>query len=881
MMEPGRSLLHYRLVEKIGEGGMGVVWKAVDTSLGREVAIKILPDHFAAEPERLARFEREARVLASLNHPQIAGIYGLHEAPSTTSGPATRFLSMELVPGEDLATLLARGPLPLGRALDIARQVAQAVEAAHENGVIHRDLKPANVRLMPSGEVKVLDFGLAKAYDPATASDPLRSATVTSAGTVAGLILGTAAYMSPEQASGQPTDRRTDIWSFGVMLYEMLAHERLFDGETVSHTLADVLRAPIDLGKVPAGTPPALRGLLARCLERNRQRRLRDIGEARIVLEDLVADPEAGRTAAAAAAKVPSSARRYLLWFLAALATILAVVAFTWRLVPAPQTHEPTRRLSLEMPNSGNTRQGSGQAIAISSNGRQVVTVAGAGTDDMLYVREIDSFEPRPIEGTNGASLPFLSPDDKWIGFLRGTNLCKVRASGGASVVIGPVPSAPAGMFWADDGYIYSAYQGKLSRIRADGGHEERLDVPEAEHLRLALPFVLPGSRILLCNTGTSPGVPGQLYALELDTMKLKDLEMPGSNPRYLPTGHMLFAQGDRVFVAAFDLKTLTFTGSPVPVHPRAWVDQGQIQLALSDAGTAAYLPFADAEGQTLVTVDLEGNVSPLFSDRLPFFSLNDPRISHDGRKLVLSIEGGAVYMIDLDTGTPTLMSESGFYPLWSPDDREIAFSTSRGESYDVYRRPVDLSRPEEIYLDQENNLRTGDWSRQGPLVIRQEIPGKGMDLFVIPDVDDSKMVPLLEGADDELAPAISADGKWLAFVSNYSGTDEIYVTAFPHPTGRQQISIRGGTSPTWSPDGSRLYYFEGGKLVEVSIETEPRLRVTGRRTLFEGNYVQYRWSRQYDIFPDGKRFVLIQNPPRGNIEVVTNWFAELRELKD
>jgi len=878
MAEPGQTLLHYRLVEKIGEGGMGVVWKAVDTSLGREVAIKILPEHFAAEPERMARFEREARVLASLNHPHIAGIFGLHEAPGVVSGPPTRFLSMELVPGEDLATLLARGPLPLERALDIARQIAQAVEAAHENGVIHRDLKPANVRLTPSGEVKVLDFGLAKAYDPATASDPLRSATVTSAGTVAGLILGTAAYMSPEQASGQPTDRRADIWSFGVMLYEMLSNKRLFDGETVSHTLADVLRAPIDLEPLPAGTPPALHALLARCLDRNRQRRLRDIGEARIALEDLLAEPDLGHAVGPAAA--PSSAIRYLPWVVAALAAVLAVVGFAWR-TPAPVGSEPTRRLSLEMPNSGNTRQGSGQAIAISSDGSRVVTVAGAGTDDMLYVRDIGTFEPRPIEGTNGASFPFLSPDDKWIAFLRGTNLCKVRMSGGASVVIGPVPSAPSGMFWADDGYIYTAYQGKLSRIAADGGKDERLDIPEAEHLRLVLPFVLPGSRILLCNTGTSPGVPGQLYALELDTMKLKDLEMSGSNPRYLATGHVLFAQGERVFVAAFDLGALTFTGSPVPVHPRVWVDQGQIQLAISNAGTVAYLPFADSEGQTLVTVDLEGNVSPLFSDRLPFFSLNDPRVSRDGRKLVLSIEGGAIYMIDLDTGTPTLMSEAGFYPLWNPDDREIVFATSRGDSYDVYRRPVDLSRPEEIYLDQENNLRTGDWSRLGPLVIRQEIPGKGMDLFVIQNIDDPTMVPLLEGDDDELAPSVSADGKWVAFVSNYSGTDEIYVTSFPHPAGRQQMSIRGGTSPTWAPDGSALYYFEGNKLIEVSVETEPRLRVTGRRPLFEGNYVQYRWSRQYDIFPDGRRFVLIQNPPRGNIEIVTNWFAELREMKD
>jgi Tol biopolymer transport system component len=277
--------------------------------------------------------------------------------------------------------------------------------------------------------------------------------------------------------------------------------------------------------------------------------------------------------------------------------------------------------------------------------------------------------------------------------------------------------------------------------------------------------------------------------------------------------------------------------------------------------------------------VDLDGKIEPLMPDGLPFKSLNDPRISRSGRQLLLSVEGGAVYMVDLDTQTPTLMSESGFYPLWSPDGSEIVYASSRGESFDIYRRPVDLSRPEELYLDITNNLRAGDWSRQGAFVIREEIPGKGMDLRTIADIDDPTMVPLLEGDDDELAPVVSADGKWLAYVSNYSGTDEIYVTSFPEPGARLQVSIKGGTSPTWAPDGSAIYYFEGIKLIAVSIETEPRFRVTGREVLFEGDYVQYRWSRQYDIHPDGKRFILIKNPTRGNIEVVTNWFDELRKL--
>jgi hypothetical protein len=434
-------------------------------------------------------------------------------------------------------------------------------------------------------------------------------------------------------------------------------------------------------------------------------------------------------------------------------------------------------------------------------------------------------------------------------------------------------------MFWADDGYIYSGYQGKLWRISENGGEEAPLEGPDLDSVRLEHPFVLPGSDFLLCNTATAPGLSGRIHALDLETMELKDLDMAGSDPRYLPTGHVLFAQSESAFVAPFDLAKLEFTGAPVEVHERAWVDQGQMQLAFSAQGTVVYLPLAKGEGQALVAVDLDGKTEPLLPDGLPFVSLNDPRISRDGRQLLLSVEGGAIYMVDLDTKTPTLMSESGFYPLWSPDGNEIIFSTSRGESFDIFRRPVDLSRPEEKYLDVENNLRSGDWTRQGALVIREEIPGKGMDLRTIGEIGDSEMTPLLEGEDDELAPVVSADGKWLAYVSNYSGTDEIYVTSFPEPGGRLQVSIKGGSSPTWAPDGSALYYFEGNKLVAVSIETEPRFRVTGREVLFEGDYVQYRWSRQYDIDPSGKRFILIKNPTRGNIEVVTNWFEELRRL--
>ena len=881
-METGRMLLHYRLVDKIGEGGMGVVWKAIDTTLDREVAIKILPDHFAADRERLARFEREARLLASLNHPHIAGIYGIHEAPATGTGePGTRFLAMELVSGEDLAVALQRGPIPLDRVLQIMGQVAEALEAAHESGVIHRDLKPANVRLTTEGKAKVLDFGLAKAHDPNAASDPVHSPTMTSAGTVAGLILGTAAYMSPEQAAGQATDRRADIWSFGVMLYELLSGKRLFEGETISHTLADVLRAPIELDTLPAAVPSSIRRLLERCLNRDKMRRLRDIGEARIIIEDEIAHPGSGDAPVAQPETAPAGAGRSTLlpWVLAGLAIVVAILTFVLRQDSGPATAEPTRRFTIEASSSGNTRQGDGRAVAISSDGRLIVTRGDAGADDVLYMRAIDDFEQRPIEGSQSGRMPTFSPDDQWIAFLDATSLRKIRVTGGPAIKIGQAAASAGNLHWGADNYIYYGTQSGLWRIYAEGGEPEALISHTSDsNQRATLPFLLPDGRHLLCNRPAGRRGTGQLLILDLETKELQGLEMQGSDARYLPTGHLLFSQTNSVFVVPFDLEQLKITGTPLPVLPRAWVDQGQIQADISADGTVAYLPAAREESQALVTVGLDGRVEPLIPDGLPFMSLNDPRYSRDGRNILISVEGGAIWMVNLDTQTPTLMSENGFYPLWSPDGSEAIYGSARNTSYDLYRRPVDLSHPEELLLDWDQNLRSADWTWQGGLIVREEVLEKGMDLHYWPDIsDESTMVTLMDGEDDELAPVVSRDGKWMAYVSGYSGGDEVYVTTFPDIGARLQVSNQGGNSPTWAPDGKHLYYFEGTTLIAVTLETEPRFRVLKREPLFEGSYVQYRWSRQYDIHPDGQRFVLIKNPPRGNIEVITRWFNELR----
>jgi serine/threonine-protein kinase len=885
-LEPGRTLLHYRLVDKLGEGGMGVVWRALDTTLDREVAIKVLPPAFAADAERIARFDREARLLASLNHPHIAGIYGVHKLPAgEPGGTPLYFLSMELVPGEDLSAVVSRGALPVSRALALGREIAEAVEVAHDSGVIHRDLKPANVRLTADGKAKVLDFGLAKGLEGASSQDPSLSPTMTSVGTMAGVIVGTAAYMSPEQAAGQPTDRRCDIWSFGVMMHEMLTGARIFAGETVSHTLADVLRKEIDLADLPRDLPPSIRRLLERCLERDPKRRLRDIGEARIALDDAIERPQA-EIAAPAAASAPSRKGTWVAWAVAAVATIIAVLALVRSDLGAPTSSpEPVRRFSLAVPNSGNARQGDGQSITISSDGRYVVTRGGAGADDMLYLRALDDFEAVPIEGTSGGREPQFGPDDRWIAYLESTAIKKISRLGGAPVAVGWLPGPTIGFEWADDGRLYYGSGGHLWRIPSDGGEAERLtdEIPAgadaSAERRYGHPSLLPGGRFLLCNTLSRPGRPGGLYAFDLEARRFEDLEMPGTNPTYLATGHLLFAQDQQAMVAPFDLRSLRVTGTAVPVLPRAWVDQGHLQLAVADNGTVAYMPQRPGQSQALVRVDRTGKVEPLVREPLPFSSLNDPRISPDGRRLALNAGSEAIWVLDLDTETPTLVGESGFYPLWSPDGRELIFSTARFKSFDLMRVPVDLSRPEELLLDRENNLRSADWTAQGVLVVREEIPEKGMDLRTWTDLDDEGTIEvLMDGPDDELAPIVSPDGRFMAYVSDYSGRDEVYVTSFPRTGGRTRISVRGGNSPTWAPDASEIYYLEGTRMIAVRVETDPAFRVLEREKLFEGEYVQYRWSRQYDIDPDGNSFVMIRNPDRGDIEVVTNWFEEVRE---
>ena len=367
------------------------------------------------------------------------------------------------------------------------------------------------------------------------------------------------------------------------------------------------------------------------------------------------------------------------------------------------------------------------------------------------------------------------------------------------------------------------------------------------------------------------------LVALHLEDNSIRELGLQGSDARYLPTGHLVYTNSNQILTIRFDAEKLEPIGTPVPVLPRVRIDGSTMQLALSATGTAVYLPIDERGLRRLVTVDLEGNVSPIFKGPQPFRDTNDPRFSPDGSKIVLNESAGPVWVVDLDSGAPTKLSENGFYPIWSPDGTQLAYGTTRTTSFDLMLRPLDMSQPEQVLLERENNLRTAEWTANGTMVFREEIPGKGMDLMRWSDpTDEGTIEILLDGEADELSPSVSPDGRWLAYVSNQSGRDEVYVTSFPIPKGIVQVSIAGGANPAWSADGRELFYFEGTNFIAVTIATEPELRVVGRRTLFEGSYRQYRWQRQYDVHPDGEHFVMISDPPGGHLEVILNWFTEL-----
>jgi Tol biopolymer transport system component len=882
-LSPGSRLGVYEVTALIGRGGMGAVYRAHDRRLGRDVAIKVLPESFEADPERAARLEREARVLASLSHPHIGAIYGLEEA----TGPAhttVRALVLELVDGPTLADRLVPGPLPLAEALQIARQIADALEAAHERGIVHRDLKPANIKVTPEGTAKVLDFGLAKLVR-GDDIDLAESPTVTAAGTHAGVILGTPRYMSPEQARGQAIDKRTDIWSFGCVLYEMLTGRATFPARTPSDAIAATLNLDPDWRLLPATTPVRVRTLLRRCLEKDPRQRLRDIGDARIELDTIIASRTLSSSDEERAEEWSHTSTRWTWLQHLALAGVvvaliaLALAAATWLRSDAEAPAGAVHMTALLPPGVTVTR-GPGMllSLALSPDGRTLVIAATDANGLRLYVRPVDRLDATPLAGTEGALGPFFSPDGAWIGFFADRRLKRVPAGGGAPVDITDAPGYPAGARWGrDDRIVFaSGYLSPLRVVEAGGGTPETLTTPAAG-LGHQFPEVLPDGRTLLFNEG------GWIHALDLGSGRQAAL-VQGTVPRYAASGHLILGRGTTLLAAPFDVARLELTGPVVPVVEGVAIERGSRSaphVAVSPAGTLAYVPAA--QEYALVLVQPDGTERVLSEDPL----LENPQFSPNGERLVVARtrragETPELWLYDLESGTPPsrLTSDGGRAPVWTPDGVAVTYSHPvPSERSGIYTRSADGRGDTRQIVPLSSFHWLVGWTPQQTLAygMMENVAADGVSRSSILAFEGRESRHVV-GPGDTWGGRLSPDGRWLAYYSLDSGYFEIYVTPFPDTRARSLIAE--GTDPSWSPDGSEIYYRSGGRLMAARIDTASGVRVLSRRLVIEP--FSPPLYDDYHIHPDGRTLALVR--PSGDaqgreITVVLNWLAELQRL--
>ncbi|HVS02399.1 MAG TPA: protein kinase [Thermoanaerobaculia bacterium] len=889
----GSRLGHFQVTAKLGEGGMGEVYRAEDTRLGREVAIKVLPPAFLADPERLARFEREARVLASLSHPNIAGIYEVGREGET------RFLVMELAPGETLAGRIARGPIPLDAALHIALQVCRALEAAHERGIVHRDLKPANVVVDARGQVKVLDFGLAKALEgereARTATELAHSPTLTFQATAAGMLLGTAAYMSPEQARGETADRRSDVWSFGVVLWEMLSGRRLFAGRTVSDTLAGILRDEIPLSALPMSTPPALVGLLRRCMQRDVDRRLHDVADARIVIQDLVEGVGEGAVAHPAP---PAPARRAGLtavWLGAALLLALAAAVAGYLLGrPAAAPREPMR-LSIQLAPHQEVATSGNATLAFAPDGRSVVLVGKERGQRMLLRRFLDAERAQPITGTEDGEGPFFSPDGRWLGFAAGGRLRKVAAEGGRPFDLAESRGAGGAAWLPDDTLVFAPiYSDGLFRVSAAGGAAERLTTPDRADGQLGhwWPHPLPGNptRYVLFTAFRTPVDRSRIGVLDLDTRAIRWLVDGGFFGRYVDGGHLLYAKGQRLFAVPFDLATLGVAGPAVDVLDDLSVSQvaGHAMIDVSPQGTLVYLTESVGNPlRELIWLDRDGRATLASDEHRRYGSVS---LSPDGRHAALTIqqESADLWTYSFERGTLSRLTsgpDTEFDPVWSRDGRELVYVVDRPpfELHRIAAGAPDSGRP--VWEERTERDTTGATvSPDGrTLVFVLTEPESGANLYSRPLDGSEPARPFRTSRASESNPRFSPDGRWLAYSSDETGRPEIYVEAFPGPGERFQVSGDGGYEPEWAASGE-LFFRHRDELRVVATRLAGGFEFDPPRTLFpfpvtgggSGD------SRSYDVTADGQRVLGIRIPetsvPR-RLEVVTDWTEDLARL--
>jgi len=879
-MGPPSSIGHYRITSKLGEGGMGAVYRATDTKLNRDVAIKILPEAFASDAGRMARFEREAQLLASLNHPNIATIYGVEQGA----------LIMELVEGADLA-----GPVPVETAIQYARQIAAGLEAAHEKGIIHRDLKPANIKITPEGVVKLLDFGLARSTEDSSpnASSPTMSPTLSLAMTQAGMILGTAAYMAPEQARGKPVDKRADIWAFGVVLFELLTGGMLYGGETVSDSMAAVITREPDWTALPAGTPPHIRRLLARCLRKDPKQRLRDIGEARILLD------EPGEAAAAPSSQATTTRRSWLPWALAgiSIALALALGALLWR--ATRPTEKPLLRFNADL--SPEAVAGVRITAAISPDGTRLAypvrPVGGSVT--MLATRLMDQSKPAILSGTENAQDPFFSPDGQWIGFFADGRLHKVSVQGGAPVTLCEA-AGMRGADWGEDGNIVfgvAAGGARLARVPSSGGTPQSLGKPPESTGSQRWPQILPGGQAILFTGGaTSSFDDASIEVLILKTGEIKNVQRGGYFGRYLPSGHLVYIHQGTLFAVPFDLGRNQTRGMPAPIleDVAGNANSGGGQLDFSRTGTLVYL--SGKPGTTtssLSWLNAQGKKEPVLTAP----GMVGPRFSLDGKRLVY-FTSAQISVYDLARGSTTrlpVQNGSG-YPVWTPDGKHIVYESTTGL---FWVRSDGSSPPQQIYGTKTDSPVAWSFTPDGRrLAFHQTGEGTGRDIWTLPldttDADHPKAgAPelFLATKGNDVEPTFSPDGRWLAYTSSESGPGHVFVRPFPEGSsggGQVQISTAPGRFPLWSRTAKELFYLTSdGHIMVVPYTINGRSFEPGKPHQWVGNEMAMMTGNPApcDLAPDGKRFAVFLAPEasasgeKANLHVtfLLNFFDELK----
>ena len=852
------------------------MYRARDSKLNREVAVKVLPTALANDADYLARFQREAHALAALNHPNIAAIYGLEE----------KAIVMELVDGQTLAERIAAGPLALDEALTIGKQIADALEAAHEKGIIHRDLKPANVKITTAGAVKVLDFGLAKTADAASGGDAASSPTLTIRATQAGLIMGTAAYMSPEQAAGKPVDKRADIWAFGVVLWEMLTRHRLFDGETISHTLAHVLTAAIDLAKLPAATPRAIRDLVGRCLDRDVKTRLRDIGEARVTIQKCLTGP---REVEAATESI-GPRKQWLAWSATAVLLIALTPGNIVHFREKPPAAYPVR-FQIAAPEKAVWR--AFDLPAISPDGRRIAFTALLEGRVVLFVRSVDSLQSQPVPGTDGASWPFWSPDSRSIGFFTATKLNKVDVSGGPVQPICSRPASGAGAgTWNQDGVIVfsSGPASPLFRVSAAGGDAKpvtQLDTSHGEVIH-RFPFFLPDARHFLFEVEGVPERAG-VYVGSLDAKESKRVLPEGSNAQYTAdvsgvAGYLVFPRGDTLMARPFNAKKLEVVGDAFPVAQQAALfgfTAGAL-FSVSQNGALAYLPSA-AGGDNLVWYNRDGKRLGTVGEQAAY---SNPALSPDEKKLAVGKTDPQtrmrdIWIFDLVRGTSSRLTfdpADDLNPVWSPDGNRMAFSSNRKGHRDIYVKPANGTAQEELLFESALDKSVEDWSPDGNLLLFNASMGREVwSLPVAGNPADRKPSPLLKTQFGEDESQISPNGRWVAYRSSEGGRNEIFVQSLPIGQGKWQISTAGGAVPRWRGDGKELFFETPGHLMAVDTKTDgPSFEAGIPHLLFETRLGPTN-RNNYVVTRDGKRFLVevpIEQGTTAPIEVVLNFAA-------